>query len=758
MWDNWPPKLLIADEVGLGKTIQAGLILRQAWMSGRAKRILVMTPASVLKQWQVELREKFNLNWPIYDGKALHWYPSPGFQGPTEKPVSRDTWHQEPFVLVSSHLMRRRDRLPELLEQAEPWDLIVLDEAHHARRSGGIQSGKLSGPNRLLTLMQRLKARTQGLVLLTATPMQVDPVEVWDLLQLLGLSPEWDAENFLRFFKVAASPAPSHEEMAYLAKLFRAMERDHGPISDATAERLAPGQSRLKAKKILRKLRDGSSIPLRQLETEERKAAIKIMQAHTPVRVLISRHTRELLRKYYEAGKLSTPIATRNVKDEFIALSDAERQAYDAVEDYISTTYNNAAIGQERNAVGFVMTIYRRRLASSFHALANTLTDRLTKLQGSDQQLSLLATEENLPDDLAFGEETPDLDEAAQLEATARNLEETADLQDLLEQVRALPTDTKALKLEKLLTQLQRDGYRQVIIFTQFTDTLDFLRQHLVSTLGLSIMCFSGRGGELQERDGRWRKISREETKQRFRNQEAEILLCTDAAAEGLNFQFCGALVNYDMPWNPMRVEQRIGRIDRLGQTHPLIRIYNLHYEDTVETDVYIALRDRIDLFETFVGRLQPILAKLTGAITNLALASRDERDRDRDALLAQLQEDVLETNQQGFDLDAVTADDLEEPIRPQSAYTLNDLHGILMHSTLLPPGTTVTSAGKKDFAYLCPGMARPIRVTTDPEFYDENSDSVELWSPGSPLFPDAPITQIHENIDKLLFQRTLQQ
>jgi SNF2 family DNA or RNA helicase len=404
------------------------------------------------------------------------------------------------------------------------------------------------------------------------------------------------------------------------------------------------------------------------------------------------------------------------------------------------------------------MTIYRRRLASSFHALANTLTDRLTKLQGSDQQLSLLATEENLPDDLAFGEETPDLDEAAQLEATARNLEETADLQDLLEQVRALPTDTKALKLEKLLTQLQRDGYRQVIIFTQFTDTLDFLRQHLVSTLGLSIMCFSGRGGELQERDGRWRKISREETKQRFRNQEAEILLCTDAAAEGLNFQFCGALVNYDMPWNPMRVEQRIGRIDRLGQTHPLIRIYNLHYEDTVETDVYIALRDRIDLFETFVGRLQPILAKLTGAITNLALASRDERDRDRDALLAQLQEDVLETNQQGFDLDAVTADDLEEPIRPQSAYTLNDLHGILMHSTLLPPGTTVTSAGKKDFAYLCPGMARPIRVTTDPEFYDENSDSVELWSPGSPLFPDAPITQIHENIDKLLFQRTLQQ
>ena len=99
------------------------------------------------------------------------------------------------------------------------------------------------------------------------------------------------------------------------------------------------------------------------------------------------------------------------------------------------------------------------------------------------------------------------------------------------------------------------------------------------------------------------------------------MLLCTDAAAEGLNFQFCGAVVNYDMPWNPMRVEQRIGRIDRLGQQHAHIRIVNLHYEGTVETDVYRALRERIHLFETVVGRLQPILAQLPSTITSAALA-----------------------------------------------------------------------------------------------------------------------------------------
>jgi len=178
------------------------------------------------------------------------------------------------------------------------------------------------------------------------------------------------------------------------------------------------------------------------------------------------------------------------VEDVFINLSDNEKRIYDAVEDYISTTYNEAS-AKEENAVGFVMTIYRRRLASSFAALANTLADR-----------------------------------------------------------------------------------------------------------------------------GSWRTISRDDAKRRFREGQADILLCTDAAAEGLNFQFCGALINYDMPWNPMRVEQRIGRIDRLGQKHEKIRIVNLHYSGRVEADVYSALRGRIQLFEAVVGRLQPILAKLPSLMT----------------------------------------------------------------------------------------------------------------------------------------------
>ena len=197
MYHDWPPRLLIADEVGLGKTIQAGMLLRQAWIAERAKRILILAPKAILSQWQVELREKFNLNWPIYDGSRLVLYPSPALRGRNERDVERDQWHREPVVIASSHLMRRGDRAKTLLE-AEPWDLVVLDEAHHARRRAA-GTPQERGPNALLHLMQGLKDRTQGLILLTATPMQVHPIEVWDLLNLLGLPPEWTARAFLAF-------------------------------------------------------------------------------------------------------------------------------------------------------------------------------------------------------------------------------------------------------------------------------------------------------------------------------------------------------------------------------------------------------------------------------------------------------------------------------------------------------------------------------------------------------------------------------
>ena len=625
LYGRWPPKLLIADEVGLGKTIQAGMLLRQAWLSGKAKRILILAPKAVLSQWQIELREKFNLNWPIYDGRKLVRYPSPALRGNHEREVARSEWHTEPVVIASSYLLRRRDRGPELLKDAEPWDLVVLDEAHHARRraAGAASEG---GPNALLQLMRSLKERTKGLVLLTATPMQVAPVEVWDLLDLFGLPPEWTERAFLQFFDDVGHPNPSQEAMERMAALFRAVERDCGMAGPDLVARLT-NLSRLKSKRVLKALRDDSTIPRRRLETDERRAALTVMRASTPIRHLVSRHTRELLRGYFKAGLLSTPIADREVKDEFVEMTAVERQLYDEVEDYISTTYNQAS-ATERGAVGFVMTIYRRRLASSFAALKATLEKHLAAIEGECEAGDLVGLDEDTPDDEA-GDDIPDADEMATLEREALAAEERADIDGLLRRIRACPPDSKLGRLTETLTALREDGYEQAMVFTQYTDTMRFLRDELRKDGTLRLMCFSGTGGEIPTTDGAWRRIDRDKAKYSFQHGEADVLLCTDAAAEGLNFQFCGALVNYDMPWNPMRVEQRIGRIDRLGQRYRVIRVVNLHYEDTVETDVYRALRKRINLFEAVVGRLQPILARLPGTIADSVLAGREDRDAD---------------------------------------------------------------------------------------------------------------------------------
>ncbi len=508
LYGHWPPRLLIADEVGLGKTIQAGMLIRQAWLADKARRVLILAPASVCKQWQLELREKFNLNWPIYDGDQLVWLKSPGGNAPLAKDVSRADWHKEPFVIASSHLMRRRERVPELAEQAEPWDILVIDEAHHARRKSPGLGGERR-PNRLLDLLGKIKDRTKSLLMLTATPMQVHPVEVWDLLAMLGLPPEWNEADFLKFCEAVDHPSPSHEDMEFMARLFRATEQRYGATTEQDVKR-SGATSGLQAKRILSALRDSAAIPRRQMDAATRAVALRVMRSQSPIGRLISRHTRDLLHRYHKAGKMATPIADREVEDRFVPLSKDEARIYEAVENYISTTYNQAS-AKEKNAVGFVMTIYRRRLASSFHALRHTLEDRLEAMRSG--RVSALSNSADEADTETTDVECEMLapDEVSELEQAALAQEEKDDIASLLERIRQLPPDTKAERLRVELETIRTDGYPQTMVFTQYTDTMDFLREELAGKTTLRVMCFSGRGGEVREKDGRWRSISREE-------------------------------------------------------------------------------------------------------------------------------------------------------------------------------------------------------------------------------------------------------
>jgi hypothetical protein len=276
---------------------------------------------------------------------------------------------------------------------------------------------------------------------------------------------------------------------------------------------------------------------------------------------------------------------------------------------------------------------------------------------------------------------------------------------------------------------MHKEGFQQTMVFTGYTDTMDALRDWVADETKREVICFSGRGGEVRGADGRWRLVSRAEIKRRFKDGRGDILLCTDAAAEGLNFQFCGSLINYDMPWNPMRVEQRIGRIDRLGQRFDEIDIINLQYKDTVETQVYTALASRISLFENMVGGLQPILSAMSKEIGRLALSGAHV---DVDAMIGTR---IDETPRPSVDIDDQDAlDDMPEMGVP--AISLETLQSVLRNPELLPTGYAVRPLNDHDFAVDDPSSRQPVRATLSRSFYSEHFDHTEFWTPGALVFP----------------------
>ena len=735
LWQGWPPRLLIADEVGLGKTVQAGLLLRQAWLSGRAKRILVMAPASILQQWQRELREKFALDWPIYTGSALAWQVTPLQPGGMSRPVDRPGWTAEPCVLASSHLLRRRDRQQEVLGAA-PWDLVVLDEAHHARtrRDTSARGPERRRPNTMMQLMQQLQARTRGLLLLTATPMQVSPLEVWNLLNLLGLPPQWTEEAFTHFFQWVAQENPDDATLAALAGLWQStVERFGEGPSSAWPETLR--KSFIKRRKALRALGDRDPLSRRNLDVELRRAVLALVRRWTPVQGLVSRHSRNLLRAYRQQGAMDLAIGQRHVEDRFLESSPQESALYNAVEDFISTRYDKAD-ARKRSAVGFVMTVYRRRLASSVAALVATLDRRLTgQLRQPDEEDVAAGEGDDLggdlpmdPEEVEWGLET--LSPQGECNAVAA----------LLEQARPLAgQESKGDALRRALDELGAEGYCQVMVFSQYTDTVEALKQLLVAAGHTSLMAFTGKGGQFLDRGGVWEPLTRDDTKKRFREGAASVLLCTDAAAEGLNFQFCGALINYDMPWNPMRVEQRIGRIDRIGQRHGDMRIINLHLEGTVETDVYKALKGRIRMFEQVVGTLQPILAEAaSNAIGRAVLVGREQRQRAREVAVAAVQQ---APEIRGLDLDDGLQDleavqQVVNRLQP-SPLGLQDLEAILRalnccHPAAVPAGSAGTSPGPS------PACSRNSASPVIPPTTTTTAKAVNCGFPEAPCFPNS--------------------
>jgi len=726
--ERFPERFLLGDEVGLGKTIEAGLALRQLILSGRVRRALILAPKSVCKQWQEELFEKFLLNITYYNGQffvdAQQRVFAPGQENP---------WNEFPFILASSQLAKRQERAEQLLA-ARPWDLIIIDEAHHARRKDFLSDRYR--PNRLLSLLNGagsrtgLQDRTEGLLLMTATPMQIHPVEVWDLLKVLGLSGRWGAQenNFLRYFQELRREDLDEVNWPLILDLMRdylatggtlesdfceAAERMLGPVTWEQIKNLPLSQKQAQI--------------INRLDHKSQGVLWEMARRHTPVQRFLWRNTRRLLHKYREANILKENVPHRKPELVWIDMRPEEQQLYDRVEEYISDFYQKYE--SERKGLGFIMTVYRRRLTSSFYALEESLKRRLDFLTGRPQTDSAygLTDDDREQDDL-----DQDIDDLLEGETGLLAKQEIDYIKDFLRELKGITTESKVDRLFNDLRQLLK--FREtVLIFTQYTDTMDYLREQLRSVYGSQVACYSGRGGERW--DGAfWREVSKEEIKTEFKQGEKiKILLCTEAASEGLNLQTCGVLINYDMPWNPMRVEQRIGRIDRIGQTHDEVWVKNYFYTGTVEAIVYRRLGDRISWFEDVVGELQPILSRVSQTIQAAALASGSARQQILEREIARLKEEIDAQATREFSLEGISR---EAPvIKPttEPPLTLAELSRLFRESPLFK--NRLQPIASPVHSYLLTDHPEAPVVTFVPEVFEAHPQSVRLLSYGEYLF-----------------------
>jgi SNF2 family DNA or RNA helicase len=550
------PRMILADEVGLGKTIEAGLILKELRARELAQRVLVISPANLVFQWQSEMKLKFNETFEIMDRHSARHFGR-GNQNP---------WHQSDSVITSLSFAtskRQRERIVE-----SNWDLVIIDEAHRVRRT---KRGNSLKSTIAYDLIDEIKESTLGLLLLTATPLQLHRFELYSLIELV-------------------EPG--------LYATFEQYERVHRdvPVLNAAMKDLIqwPEADEEQKQQIIKSHRDSLSvrgIELSRLDSRNIEEVTDEIAARHPLsQVLIRNRKREL------------GIGTERIAKRFlISPSDHEASVYAQVEAYLRYGHNLSR-RHKNPTLGFLMTTYYKMLTSSSQALYKSLGNRVSRLE-SVRQKSLENKREMASDSLSpeqLLEIQDDMSELEKVYGPPEEIEyEISLLKPLIEALRNTH-DSKGAHLLKIIRTIdETEPGAKIVIFTQFVETIHFL-QGLLSTLN-RFSCSVFHGALSPD--------AKEDEIRKFRDVN-QILLTSEAGGEGRNLQFAHYLINYDLPWNPMKVEQRIGRVDRIGQRHPVV-IYNLAYEDTVESRVLELLENRIGIFESSVGSLDSILGEV---------------------------------------------------------------------------------------------------------------------------------------------------
>ena len=692
----YPESLLFCDEVGLGKTIEAGLTISRLITIGEVSDALLLVPATVQPQWQEELLEKFNINAYSYEysGAQRVLQDAYGREHSLSDYETLDAWddshigefvaeRDEPTVVLASwHTARRTQNMgmfsPSVHWQEEhpgdppedqfEWDLALVDEAHHGRE----------GTN-LYELLTELQNDTACTYVLTATPMQLEITELFDLLRLCDLPEGWnERDSFDTYFEIQQELSETLEEIGVSgsktveevlpdiaskwnyepyegithlrtwAGMIQSFVQTHDDVTERVEKQIDDSGFSLSERRRLNRILGTGRLGTRDwedkfsnLSVDGLRFLLELGEETTPVKSRVFRNTRQTLRMCQRANLLTENIPRRDIETRSVELGEAE-PLYDRVEEYISNVYDQSKKlleGKEKTAIGFVMTTYRQRLTSSLHAVEQSLQRRRDGLRSDLRDVSEVSESDLTTGAIADREEVLQreygltVDEIGASGSAGERVRkfELSELEDFIAQLYDVPEDPKLEQLMQDLNELSARARDTVIIFTQYTDTLDAIKEK-VSLSHHDVGTYSGRGGEIYNPDKEeWDGVSKERVKREFTDPDGDlsILVCTDSASEGLNLQTCDALINYDLPWNPMKVEQRIGRIDRIGQMNEEVLIWNYVYDETVEEDIYERLGERINLFEQAVGPLRPILDGLEGEVQNVAMGESTKSGED---------------------------------------------------------------------------------------------------------------------------------
>ncbi|MDZ8118313.1 DEAD/DEAH box helicase [Pontiella agarivorans] len=564
------PRLLIADSVGVGKTIEAGLILRELQARSNVESVLIVCPKPLVaeRKWELEMK-RFDERFVPLDGKALrHCIHETDLDG--EWPDS----HAKAILpysllqdeaLLNGNANGRKKQLGLLdLDPPPRFDLVIVDEAHHVRNAS----------THAYKAVSYFCEHAEAVVLLTATPVQMGNNDLFTLLNLLRPDLVIDPETFGHM----AEPNPFINKAVNLT---RAGDDDWqaGAVEALNnAAGTAWGQSILKNSPGFQTL--VNALEKSPLSREERVGLVRQMEGFHSFSRLINRTRRRDIGTF----------CTRKPETVAVDFTEAQKQLHT---DLLNFQAKALAIVHGSQNVQFMMSTIRRQAASCIFGLAPFISDIVQR------RISELEWQESADDN----GEPPEFVKVLEKEA-----------RDIVAAANALPPeDPKYDALRRIVNGKIELPNNKLMVFSTFRHTLAYLERKLRAD-GIRVGMVHG---NVKDED---RLVLRNRFELPKEDSAAlDVLLFSEVGCEGLDYQFCDMMVNYDLPWNPMRIEQRIGRIDRRGQKSEAVGIYNMVTPGTVDADIYNRCLSRIGVFEASIGECEEILGDITREIRNIA-------------------------------------------------------------------------------------------------------------------------------------------